>query len=996
MKPTLISEVDFEGNPTATYHDTVRYDDDTVAYWRMNDNSALTDELGVNDGTVTSAPAEDPSLLDLDADLALTFDGVADYASVPSSTSLTSALTGSWSVHGMVEVQTVPGSTKVLWTKGSVQLLLLSSGKLRFRVMNHVSGVSTVTTVTSTTAFAAGEKHHVICVHDADSDELRLYVDGLPETTVAHSVGTELWSLPWLFGAGHSGTSPAFGSVGTLMEKGGGGPSDTWVVAAPASIAVGDLLLAHFYTSSNGAPGGSWTLPSGWTALYVDTAATTDMLMIAYKIAAAGDVGAASYTFVKTGTNATLTLGIAAISRFTGVDTTQPFANPIYVAADGFTASTGNIYGQSNDVLALGLAQMNRRVAWTSSDGTEQYDLGGANSPGKSIAMYTASHADQDTASKFDMASNGTAGIATAAWVALKGPDAQDFANVTLDEWAVSARAFSDDEALDLSEARASGDGTLTDMTSASRALTITRARQYELDRFEAGTLAENLKDEARNFDPANTEGDYYPHVKTKRRVRRSAQVGPDTLKIGTTSVGGSWNTQSADFKEAYKKTASEPFVPGSISAYLRGLSGGPQALRFLLYADNAGVPGALIAASDEVVIAADQAEGWVEFPLPFGLPRQPAGDYWVAVWAGGTTDQSQMAYVAGAGNITYFNADAYDSTADPDDPFGSATLASARNASVYVTAVGGTFPRFEGYVERWVPKYLAPAYQEASISAVDGMALLALAPLSGTLPSGLSGAQIHRLLDIARWPRDKRAIDAGQFLMDSWVLEGKALAAIQTIADSELGQFFIDANGVATFHDYAHRWTDTRSRNVQAIFSDVQADVDAGAIRYLFGGIVPSFDDDTTINQWTVSTSSGTSVTIKDVVGARSAFPLANERSTRLVSITDAETQARALLQHTARAGQRFDTLTVSPDDETRWAAVLGLDVSDLVRVVRTPAVGSPMVQDCFVEGVEDDTPDSEDWVVRFSLSPVSPASFYETAVRSEPVSYYRLNEAT
>jgi hypothetical protein len=278
-------------------------------------------------------------------------------------------------------------------------------------------------------------------------------------------------------------------------------------------------------------------------------------------------------------------------------------------------------------------------------------------------------------------------------------------------------------------------------------------------------------------------------------------------------------------------------------------------------------------------------------------------------------------------------------------------------------------------------------------------MAALALAPVSGTVTSGLSGAQIHRILDLARWPRELRDIDDGQFIMAEWVLTGqKALASIQEIVDSELGIFFIDAAGVATFHDYAHRWSDTRSLNVQATFSDVDADITAGAIPYKFGGLVPSFDDDTTVTEWTVSTSDGSSATVRDVVGSRQSFPLAQSRSTRLSSIVDAETQALNLLQHTARAGQRFDKALVLPessrvpDKDAAWQAVLGLEISDRVRVIRTPSVGSAIAQDCFVEAIEIEE-DPGQWEVTFSLSPVSAASFYETALRSEPISYYRLD---
>lgn len=834
--PTLISEVDFEGNPTATYSDTVRYDDDTAAYWRMNSAATLADELGVNGGTFPNAPVTAAGLLEpLDSDLALTFDGVNDYAKVLSTAQLAQA--GSYSLHGFIKTPAaMPGALKGVFDKGAYKLGLRSDGKLQFSVQNHVSGVSTITTLVSTTVLQASTKYHVVVVHDAANDQLRLYVNGMREVEAAHSVGTELWSLPLLFGARPSSVSPSFGSVGAVFV---GAANDPWAVGAPASIAVGNLLIAHVLY--NNAGGQTITPPAGWTPLYSSVPITSLVHLVYYKVAVAGDVGAANYSF----DFSAAATGLAAITRFTGVDTAQPFANPPYEllsTAGGSAFTTGARLPQTDDILLLGLFAASRNVGFTSAS-TERYDANpaGLGGPGTGLAMFTAA---VGTAAGTSVDVSTTAALTApqavdAFWIALKGPDAQDHLACTLDEWALSTRAYDDDDALDLYEARLSGVGTYTGVTADTREWSSARGRQYELDKIEAGTLSQTLNDSDRDYDPSNTASPHYPNVITKRRIRNRADVN------------------------------------------------------------------------------------------------------------------------------------------------------------------GTVVPLWQGYIERFPPTWPTHNFAETKLTASDGLAPLALAPVGGiTIPAGLTGAQIHRLLDKARWPRSLRAIDAGLFSMADWLLDdtAKAKESILTLADSELGLFFISAAGLATFHDSAHRYTAARSLTPQVVFTDVPGDQVSGSV---LGYIdpVPGYDDDQQITEWQVATAAGDVATVRDVVAARRGFPLVKTRSTRLDLIDDAELQAIALLQRTARPALRFDSLTVSPTTFADWLTVLSLEISDRVTVKANPvplAAGSAIVQDCFVEGVRL-AAKPKSWSVQLELSPVSPAIYYDV-VRSEPslVSYYRMNAVT
>lgn len=813
--PTLVAEIDFTGNPTAGYYDTLVNSAAARAVWRMNSAAALTDALGVNTGTFPSAPSLITGALPYDTDQGLRFNGSANYGRVPSSASLQEA--GSYTVEGWLRFPTLPSALKPVFTKGSFRLEVTAANKLQFSVQNHVSGTPTLTVAAGKTVLVANTWYHVACVHDAGLGQIRLYLNGVLETTASHTAGTELWGLPLLFAARHSGTVPTFVSAGTILVHGGGDPTTSWPVPAPAGNAAGDLCIVHGVL---GLTPTSVTLPTGFQTL-VSYRGTNIWTFVAWKILAGGD----SLTFAFPVNQ----IGQMVATCYRNIDSAQPFANPPYLrTGSGVIAFTGAAITQSDDTLVLGLASMARSVSWSSPDGTERYDTGGANSPGTGIAGYT-SPVTTIAGKNFDMTSNGNAEWG-AVWISLKGPDAQDFAAVDLDDWAFLNTVSTDDDVLYHYEGRLSGVGAWTDVSSDVQLVSSKFGRQYELNRMEAGTATVALRDLSRKYDPANRSSPYWPGVVPMRKIR----------------------------------------------------------VRIL------------------------------------------------------------------------------------------------HNAVSY--------PVYRGFVERWPPRWRAPELAEVSVSCVDGFEPVALAGASGTLSPGPAGTQIASLLDQVPWPDSDRSIDAGVFVMGETQLDGSVKSYVDTIADSELGVFFFSADGVATFHDSAHRFTNTRSTTTQATFRD-----DGTGVAYQ--NLEPSFDKDNTINEWHVSDIRGEVASAVDEVSRRKHFLRTQDRATLLDTLQDAQTQAVALLQSTSKPGLRFDTLTVVPTTDPGWVAVLGIRISDRVTVVRNPvpsAGGSQYLMDCFVEGIawelKPGAAGSVFGSVSFELSPVSSASYYDTIIRERPVSYWRM----
>lgn len=311
-------------------------------------------------------------------------------------------------------------------------------------------------------------------------------------------------------------------------------------------------------------------------------------------------------------------------------------------------------------------------------------------------------------------------------------------------------------------------------------------------------------------------------------------------------------------------------------------------------------------------------------------------------------------------------------------------------------TYQGTVYDLFYGYIERWPPQNAVVSYQEIALTAVDGFDALALADVSGTLEIGYSGTQINTLLDKALWPKDARAIEQGQYVMAAQTLTNQAaLGAIQDLAASERGIFFIDQSGVAVFHDSAHRGSFPRSTATQVTFTDSHT-----SYGVFYQDLKPSFDKDRIVNHWEVSPDSSVFASAtqqqEDAAAIAKYWRRSGSRSTRLVSNADALAQAGNLLNETANPGQRFDSLVVKPTTTAAYQACLGLEISDRVTVIRGLVQGwdgTVLTKDCFVEAIDVTAVGGEPWTFTFSLSPCSLGNYRDTIVRDGPVSFWRMD---
>jgi hypothetical protein len=145
----------------------------------------------------------------------------------------------------------------------------------------------------------------------------------------AHSANTGPWTSMTLVLNPGVGVTPTYVNSGTIT---GATTASSVAVAAPAAIVAGNYLFA-FVTNNNQCPAVA-AIPAGWNVGFEDMNSQTgtgEVITFLWKKAAAGDVGAASYTFTNaTNTGCTSTTIVGVIHQYQNIDATNPIIDARY------------------------------------------------------------------------------------------------------------------------------------------------------------------------------------------------------------------------------------------------------------------------------------------------------------------------------------------------------------------------------------------------------------------------------------------------------------------------------------------------------------------------------------------------------------------------------------------------------------------------------------------------------------------------------------------
>jgi len=241
---------------------------------------------------------------------------------------------------------------------------------------------------------------------------------------------------------------------------------------------------------------------------------------------------------------------------------------------------------------------------------------------------------------------------------------------------------------------------------------------------------------------------------------------------------------------------------------------------------------------------------------------------------------------------------------------------------------------QYQGVIDDWDLQYQPEGNSIAIIKASDEMSQMANQSLDAVTNSAqFTGERIAAILGNAgmQWPNNRTALETGlQSLQADVISEGtNALSYLNTIADSEPGDFYINREGIATFKD---RYESAPATPL--LFAD-----DGTGIPYQNLAVV--YGSELLYNEVSVSRLNGgteTAVNLKSQEDfgissfSLSGLPLDND--------TSAENLATYLVSGYAQPEYRFEAIDINITDLSSvvQTQILNLEVTDFIRLLFTP----------------------------------------------------------
>lgn len=240
------------------------------------------------------------------------------------------------------------------------------------------------------------------------------------------------------------------------------------------------------------------------------------------------------------------------------------------------------------------------------------------------------------------------------------------------------------------------------------------------------------------------------------------------------------------------------------------------------------------------------------------------------------------------------------------------------------LTYNGTTDGRFSGFVRRaWHNPH--KSVKESYIEAVDLFTWLSrVRPTIAATGSTTVGTAIGLVLDAAEWTDAAlRSLDPGSTIPDFWADGTKsALQLIQDLLAADLGLFFVDGDGVATYLDKDSRWA------VHDPVATLSGD--------LLSGALPGVDGERIVNGITVTCAGGTPQTVTDDDSRATHGPLdgAPVNSPYLADDSHAAALASLLVALQKDPDENGLALELHNRDATAIGHQLSREVGDLVEI--------------------------------------------------------------
>ena len=136
----------------------------------------------------------------------------------------------------------------------------------------------------------------------------------------------------------------------------------------------------------------------------------------------------------------------------------------------------------------------------------------------------------------------------------------------------------------------------------------------------------------------------------------------------------------------------------------------------------------------------------------------------------------------------------------------------------------GITYDLWRGYIDSLPINYAQPRYSSVTFTATDAFKIFANFSriATGSVGAGeTSGARINRVLNSANWSAVDRIVATGDSTVQATILDGDVLSELALVADSEIGDLYVDGGGRVVFRNRQAALEELRSSRPMALFGD-------------------------------------------------------------------------------------------------------------------------------------------------------------------------------
>lgn len=304
---------------------------------------------------------------------------------------------------------------------------------------------------------------------------------------------------------------------------------------------------------------------------------------------------------------------------------------------------------------------------------------------------------------------------------------------------------------------------------------------------------------------------------------------------------------------------------------------------------------------------------------------------------------------------------DLYDSTGNwnPENTAGAyyPNLIPLRKIQIFADFNGTRYYLYTGFITGYVTNFSqgVDEISKVTLKCVDAFYLFSgalITTVTGATAGELSGDRVNDILNQIAYPTGLRDIEPGKITLQADPGTSRnALDAIRTVEQTELGGFYIDAEGRATFDGVD---TITKSLNTPAYsFSDTGVGIQ-------FQQSAINYDSDILLNDVTITRAGGTAQNVKNTSSIATYFTHSGKRDNLLMQTdTVALDAAGSILATRSDVELRIDSIQLNLDndaDTARIVAGLNLELMNAVTVTKAMPGNTVATQVLLVQGLSHD----------------------------------------